>query len=231
MRRHRFISLMLSCLVAMPFAAQAAETTWTEGTNYVLITPAQPTSVAPGKVEVTELFSYACPYCYRFMATARQLQQNLPANAQMVYVPASFIPTEDWPMFQRAYITAQLLGIADKTHDAIFNAVWKSGELATMDPSTNGLKAQMPTIEDAARVYSKLTGVSTDKFLETARSFAVGVKMNADDELVKSYQIDGTPSLVINGKYRVLLDSVPKPEQLISLVKFLVAKESHAASK
>ena len=32
--------------------------------NYTVLVPAQPTSVAPGKVEVTEVFWLACPHCY-----------------------------------------------------------------------------------------------------------------------------------------------------------------------
>ena len=31
-------------------------------------------------------------------------------------------------MFQRAYLAAQSLGIAERTHQAMFDAVWKTGE-------------------------------------------------------------------------------------------------------
>ncbi|MEJ0008972.1 MAG: hypothetical protein WDM77_22055 [Steroidobacteraceae bacterium] len=87
--------------------------------------------------------------------------------------PASFNPSEDWPMFQRAYVTAEVLGIADRANDAIFDAVWKSGELAVVDLQTNRLKSPAPSIQDAAKVYNKLTGVPVDKFLAVSQSFAV----------------------------------------------------------
>jgi hypothetical protein len=143
--------------------------TWTEGVNYFLINPVRPTSLPPGKVEVTEVFSYACPACNIFVPTMHKLKASLPPNAVLDYLPASFNPSEDWPMFQLAYLTAQTLGVADQTHDAMFNAVWQSGELAVIDPATRGLKSPLPTIEDAAKFYKAKAGVPVDKFLETAK--------------------------------------------------------------
>jgi len=55
----------------------------------------------------------------------------------MNFVPAAFKPDEDWPMFQRAYFAAKALGIADKSHDAMFDAVWKTDELAIFDKASN----------------------------------------------------------------------------------------------
>ena len=109
-------------------AAPAGARTWTEGVNYFLITPAHPTSLPAGKVEVTEVFSYACPACNIFQPTMHKLKASLPPNAVLDYLPASFNPAEDWPMFQLAYFTAQALGVADQTHDAMFNAVWQSDQ-------------------------------------------------------------------------------------------------------
>src|SRR5579863_4669227 len=87
-------------LAAMP-AAKAAE--WEQGIHYYLIVPAQPTQVAAGKIEVTEVFSYACPACNSFYPTMDKLKASLPANAEVDFIPASFNQAEDWPMFQRAY--------------------------------------------------------------------------------------------------------------------------------
>ena len=82
----------------------------------------------PGKIEVTEVFSYGCPFCAKFNPLMHELKKSLPVNAKLVYVPASFNPAESWPMFQRAVCTAQVLGIFDKTNDAMFDAVWKTGK-------------------------------------------------------------------------------------------------------
>ena len=211
---------------ALPLVA-AAQTSWTEGKNYFVITPNLHTSVAAGKVEVTEVFSYGCPHCADFRPVIKQLKAALPPNAVFTLVPASFNPAEDWPMLQRAYVTADALGIAERAHDAIFDAIWKSGELAVVDPQSNRIKNPAPTIQDAARVYNKLTGIAVDKFVAVSQSFSVDVKMKADDAYVLHGQVDSTPTIIVNGKYRLNTESAGGATQVLQLVKYLVAKESH----
>jgi len=142
------------------------------------------------------------------------------------YLPASFNSAEDWPMFQLAYFTAQTLGVADQCHDAMFNAVWQSGELAVIDPVTRGLKSRVPTIEDAAKFYKTQAGVPVDKFLATAKSFAVDVKVRAAESLIQQYRVDRTPTIIVNGKYRLNSESAGGYDEVVELVKWLVAKES-----
>jgi protein dithiol oxidoreductase (disulfide-forming) len=141
------------------------------------IVPAQPTSLSKGKVAMTEVFSYGCPYCNSYLPIVRKLKQALPANVVVDYLPASFNPGEDWPMFQRAYLTAQILGVAEKAHEAMFDAVWKTGELAILDPSTGQLKTHLPTIEDAARFYNRVTGISVADFVAAAKSMGVETRV------------------------------------------------------
>jgi thiol:disulfide interchange protein DsbA len=222
----RLVALFALSAIALPLVTQA-QTQWTEGKNYFTITPTLRTSVPAGKVEVTEVFSYGCPHCSQFRPVVKQLKAALPPNAVLTLVPASFNPAEDWPMFQRAYVTAQALGIADRAHDGIFDAIWKSGELAVLDPQTNRIKSPLPSIEDAARVYNRLSGVPADRFLAVSQSFAVEVKMKADDAYVLHGQVDSTPTIVVNGKYRLNTESAGGADQVIQLVKFLVNKESH----
>src|ERR1700733_3689023 len=217
---------MLGILALVLAPLSQATQVWTEGSNYDVITPAQKTSVPPGKVEVMEVFSYGCPACNGFQPVMAALEQNLPANAQMAFLPASFKPEEDWPMFQRAYFAAQALGISARTHQAVFDAVWKTGELGIADPATRRLKVPQPSIEDAAKCYQRLTGVKPEVFLSTARSFSVDLKMRAADAQVVAMQVPGTPCIVVNGKYRVNLDSLQSQDDLIRLVRYLVDKES-----
>lgn len=219
--------LLLALLVfAAVLPARAAPPQWVEGTNYDVLEQPQPTTVPAGKVEVMEVFSYACPACNAFQPYVQALERSLPRNAQMVFLPASFIPTEDWPMFQRAYLAAQSLGIADRTHQAIYDAVWKTGELATMDRQTDRIKRPAPSIEDAANYYARLTGVSPQTFLAAAKSFGVETRMHAADDQIMAMQVQGTPTIVVAGKYRVNLQSLHAIGDVIPLVKFLVAKAS-----
>jgi thiol:disulfide interchange protein DsbA len=215
---------LVSFAGAAPAQPPAAAANWVEGKNYFLIAQPQPTNLPKGKVLVTEVFSYACPACNQFRPYMQKLVKSLPPNAVLDYIPASFNPAEDWPMFQLAYVTAQTLGIANMTHEAMYDAVWTTGELATMDGNT--LKSHMPTIEDAARFYQKQAGVPAAKFLETAKSFGVDTQVRHDEDLMKAYGIDRTPTLIVNGKYRVTVQEAGGPTQMVDVVNFLVHKES-----
>jgi thiol:disulfide interchange protein DsbA len=220
--------LALFSLIAV-FSAVNAEATparWVEGTNYIVLDAVQHTNVPAGKVEVMEVFSYGCIYCNQFQPVMEKLRQKLPANAQIVYLPASFSKAEDWPVFQRGYFAAQALGVAQRAHQGMFDAVWKTGELAVIDSDTNRLKQPQPSLDDVARCYGHLTGVKPEVFLAAAQSFAVDTKMRAADAQVTAMQIPGTPCLVVNGKYRVVMDSVGTPDEIIAIVNFLVARES-----
>src|SRR5690348_559082 len=175
MRRLFVIGMALFALDVIAAGPSYAQT-WKEGTHYFAVNPPQPTTVPPGKVEVMEVFSYGCPACNVFQPVMKRLKAALPPNAQIVYLPASFMPAEDWPMFQRAYFAAQALGVADRAHDAMFNAVWNSGELAVSDPKTNRLKNPLPSIEDAAHFYARVAGVKPADFLAASKSFGVDAK-------------------------------------------------------
>ena len=214
---------LLLCLMSLNHSVFAAD--WVEGRNYVRLDPAQGTHVPAGKVEVMEVFSYACPFCYRFQPVMQRLQHQLPADAKLTFLPAAFHPEEDWTVFQRGYFAAQSLGIALRAHEAIFDAVWKTGELAIIDPATNRLKEPLPSIEDVARGYARLTGVKQKAFLAAARSAAVDAKMRTADAQIVAMRVPGTPCLIVNGKYMVVLDSLHTADEVVAIVDFLVAKE------
>ena len=199
---------------------------WVEGKNYFLVDPAQPTS-HPGKVEVTEVFSYACPACNSFHTTMDQLVSNLPSNAVVTYLPASFRPDENWPLFQRAYYAAQALGVADKTYDAMFDAAWKTGELATYDLQACKPKPHeaWPTIDDVAKFYAKY-GVDPKQFVGVANSFSINTQMKRADDELKALGVDSTPTIVVNGKYRLTPATAGGGPQTIELVQWLVSKET-----
>lgn len=219
------LRLLFSLLAALAVARAGAAPAWTEGHDYFVLPQPQPTSVAPGKSEVLEVFSYGCPACNAFQPTIELLKKGLPPNAQLAYLPAAFNKAEDWPMYQRAWFAAQALGIADRTHQPMFDAVWKTGELANIDSQTHRLRSPQPTIEQAARAYARWTGMKPEDFLAMANSFSVDGKMRAADEQIMAMQVPGTPCIIVNGRYRIA-DSIRAADQLIALVRFLLAKDS-----
>ena len=172
-----------------------------------------------GKVEVTEVFSYACPACNLFQPTMHKLKTSLPANAVFDFLPASFNPSEDWPMFQLAY----LHGANARRRRADARCDVRCGvegrRSGVIDPATGRIKSRLPTIEDAAKFYKPHAGVPVDKFLATAKSFSVDLKVRTAEDLIVAYRVDRTPTIVVNGKYRLHIESAGGNDQLIELVK------------
>src|ERR1700738_5429917 len=92
-------ALLALIITSLGHAQNRAGQNWTEGTNYFPVIPAQHTDVPAGKIEVAEIFSYACPFCAQINPLMQPLKKSLPRNAQLVFVPASFNAYEDWPIF------------------------------------------------------------------------------------------------------------------------------------
>lgn len=225
---HRFLgfaALSLAYLYATAAPAQTAATPqWEAGKNYFMIDPPQPTQTGD-KIEVTEVFSYGCPACNYAHTSVDTLRKHLPTDAQMDFVHASFNAAEDWVVFQRAYYAAKALGIADKAHDAMFDAVWKTRELGIYD-ANNRIKNPLPTIEDMAKFYAQY-GVTAADFVATANSFTINTRMKQADAYVKATGVDQTPTIIVNGKYRLTTVSAGGSwDKAEALVLYLVKKES-----
>src|SRR5262245_55668777 len=131
MLRNSLAMTAVALLALAPGHSSAA--TFEAGKQYTVLPQAQRTTVPAGKVEVLEVFSYGCNGCNRFQPFMKKFKASLPANAQLAYLPASWHPAENWHVFQRAFIAAQSLGVAEKAHDAMFEAIWTTGELGIVD--------------------------------------------------------------------------------------------------
>ena len=197
------------CGATEPPAKPAAA--WEAGKNYFLVDPPQPTS-SGDKIEVLEVFSYACPHCAHFQPYAEQLKASLPAYADFGYMPAIF--NAQWEPFARAFYTAKSLGVLEQTHQALFDALHRD-------------HLPLRTIDELAGFYAQ-HGVDRAKFLSESASFEVESKLARARDIVKNDGVDGTPSIVVDGKYRVTAASAGGYPQLIELVDWLVEKE-HAA--
>jgi len=79
--------------------------------NYVPLLPAQPTSVAPGKVEVMEVFWLACPHCYALEPFIKNWLKTKPAYVEFVRVPVMWGPVHR--AHARLYYTLDALGRQD----------------------------------------------------------------------------------------------------------------------
>ncbi|MEN9706175.1 MAG: hypothetical protein RLZZ393_2054 [Pseudomonadota bacterium] len=219
---------LLFGLLAPAFAPLArGQILWEDGVHYERVNPPVPAST-PGKVEVTEIFSYGCPYCYSALPLAERIRASLPAYAEMTYVHASFIPAEGWPMLQRAHATAKALGIADAQHKAMFEAIWETGELPLIDPQTHRPSQPLPHIGYAAKFYARHAGIKEDDFLARSRQPDIDEAVRRADALVKAYGISGTPSFVVNGRYR-MAKGIRTSDDMVKAINYLVALEKPKA--
>lgn len=209
----RTLILIAGLLAAsIAFAADSTATDkWVAGKSYQLIDPPQPTGTG-NKVEVLEVFSYACPHCAHFQPFAEKLKASLPRNAEFTLLPADFQPR--WVDFARSFYVAKALGLVEKTHQAMFDAIYKDGR-------------PMNSLDDMAAFYAD-HGANKASFLSTAQSFVVeGQLAHAHDMEVK-YGIDATPTLIVNGKYRVGANAEEKIgfDEMVEIAQYLVAKEA-----
>jgi len=211
-------ALIFSLLATAACAADtapAAARQWTAGSDYLVLDPPQPTSTG-GKIEVVEVFSYACPHCAHFQPYIDELKSKLPASAQFVLVPAVF--NAAWEPFARAFYTAQTLGLVDKTHQALFDALHRD-------------HLPIGSIDALAKFYAGY-GADPATFLSTANSFVIEAKIAHGNDLVRDYRVEGTPTLIVNGKYRVAMNSERSigPAEAIQLTLYLVQQEAAKAT-
>ncbi|HYG07909.1 MAG TPA: thiol:disulfide interchange protein DsbA/DsbL [Stenotrophomonas sp.] len=185
-----------------------------EGTDYLLIEGGQPYLQAAGKIEVAEVFGYVCPACFRFQPLVSSWKAGLPSDVQFVYVPAMFGGT--WDDYARAFYAAETLGVQEKTHDALYNAIH-------VEQSLKGERGR-DSVEDIAAFYGK-HGVDPKVFANTMASFGVAAKTNRAKQFALRSKISGTPSLVVNGKYLVKGTSY---QDMLRIADHLIARERSA---
>lgn len=205
--------LVLLCGAAPAFAADEAAAKWEAGKSYALIDPPQPTSTGK-KIEVLEVFSYACPHCAHFQPYADKLKASLPANAQFTLLPADFQPR--WETFARGFYAARSLGLIDKTHQAMFDAIYRDN-------------LPLNSLDQIADFYAE-HGADKANFLSTADSFVIDGELANGHAREAAYGVDSTPTLIVNGKYRVVADPDQNIgyDQMVEIVLHLVAKEAAA---
>jgi thiol:disulfide interchange protein DsbA len=162
------------------------------GTDYDLIDNGAPFDTPPGKVEVVEFFNYACPACNAFEPLFEKWKQSLPADAHLVYLPLDFRP--DFVPYARAYFAAQALGIAEKSHEAVYRAIHETHQLPG-----EGTPASADTL---AQFYAQF-GVDPGKFKKLMESPEIAARVTAGRDFAKRCKVHGTPSIVIGGKYLV----------------------------
>jgi len=184
--------LLLSLLALMPLALSAAPSAapLQEGRDYALIANPGPFAPLAGRIEVVEVFGYTCPHCAHFEPQLAAWAKKLPADVRFTPVPAVF--GGYWDAWARAYYAAEQVGVAQRSHAAVFRALHETGELPMQNPSPEQLSAfYKGQGADPARYSAALKSKAVDEKLRHARAFAVASGAS------------GTPTIVVNGAYLV----------------------------
>jgi len=199
---------------ALLFGSQLAiaqDEPYQEGVHYFKINQV-PADTGSDTVEVTELFSYACSHCNTMEPYVQSWLQSKPDNVVFDRIGVAF-GRKAWEMMARAYITAEMLGIEEESHTAMMDAIWKEGK-------------QFRSLDDLADFYSGF-GVERSAFLANYQSFAADSALRKSQRDVQLFGITGTPSLVVNRKYRVQSSKdVRDYNAMLDVVDYLVDMES-----
>jgi thiol:disulfide interchange protein DsbA len=174
----KLFSLLAALLLAAPLGAGAQQ--------LIEIKPPVPVE-GTDKIQVLEFFWYGCIHCYNLEPSLESWIKTLPPDVEFRRVPAVF--NERWGLDASIYYAMEALGLVDKLHRPLFEAIHK-----------NRLRT------DNQQEFSEwLTrqGVDAKKFVETVQSFGVRSKTRRAVQLTVAYKVDGTPAMAVHGRYTI----------------------------
>ncbi len=194
-------SLCVGALVFSPI-------NFAEGKGYKDLAAVQATQDKT-KVEVIEFFWYGCPHCYQFEPELEKWKATLPKNVQFIRQPAVFSAV--WGKHAKAYFTAEVLGVVDKVHADLFDAIQ--------------VKKQKLESEADLAAFFMAHGVAKADFTAAYNSFIVDTKMRKAKAMGPRYGLTGVPAVIVNGKYLVNGRSAGSHEKMITVINDLIAQE------
>jgi protein dithiol oxidoreductase (disulfide-forming) len=205
----RFARPLLAAGILLLAARGASAIDLQEGEQYTLLKPAQPTDVAPGKVQIVEVFWYACSHCFAIQPKVDAwLKKGKPAYVEFVQMPAMW--NDLVKTHARVFYTAELLGKLPQLNDEIFREI-------------NVKRDRMDTPETIEAFFVS-HGVSKADFQKAFSSFAVESKLRQAEELNRRYKITGTPTWVVGGKYVTDVKMAGSEDAIFEVLNALAAK-------
>jgi protein dithiol oxidoreductase (disulfide-forming) len=207
--RNRTGSLPLTALAAivalLPLVAAAQ---LVEGTDYRTLAPPQPTS-SPGKIEVLEFFSYACPHCAKFYPIVSAWAAKLPKDVVFKRVAVSY-GRPPWMNLSRTYYALQATGDLKKLDGALFSGIHE--------------EHQNLFDEQSIAEWVGKQGGDASRFAAAYVSFGVNNQTVQADQMAEDYAIDAVPTLVVNGRYVVMSPSQGTDQEEESIFRDLLVR-------
>lgn len=178
------------------------------GTHYTVMEGTE--DPVSDKVKVIEFFWYGCPTCNAFEPSIVAFKNNLPAGTEFVQIPG-IVDRADWMLHARAFYTAEVLGVQEKIHPAMFEAIHK-------------FKRNLRT-ERSIKQFFLDNGVTEAKYDQAVNSFAVNTKLRIAGNLANKYQTTGVPTVVVDGKYKLSPRQAGGFDEAMKVVRYLVSLE------
>ena len=196
------LALLLLALAALGTQAQSVAQL---NRDYIRLDP--PRAVASGdKIEVIEFFYYGCPVCYELEPTLARWVFNGTGSATLRRVPA--LSSDNWDDFAKLFYTLESMGQLARLHWPVYDNF-----------HFNGVKLN----EEAAMVkWASGNGVDREKFISTYRSPEIQAKLVTAREMIRKYEIEGVPSIVIDGKFVTSARMAGGTRELMQVVDQLV---------
>jgi thiol:disulfide interchange protein DsbA len=168
--------------------------------------------VAPGKVEVVEVFWYACGHCYLLEPKLEAWEKKgKPANVELVRMPAVW--NEMLKTHARLFYTIEILGRPELNNEAF------------REINVRGNRLDTP---EKIEAFFTSRGVPKADFQKAFSGFAVESKLARAVDLNKRYRITSTPTVVVNGKYVTDAGMAGGEDKLFQVINALAAREKPA---
>ena len=174
-------------------------------TGYTALQSALPIE-NPGKVEIAEFFWYGCIHCYNLEPALEAWLPKLPPDAYFRRIPAVF--NERWAHDATIYYAFEALGVLEKVHRPFFDAIHKD-RLKTDNPAALG-------------EWLAKHGIDTQKFDATMKSFGVQSKTKRAAQLTTASRIDGTPAIMVHGRYTISTEQGRSREGMLANAERLI---------
>ena len=196
-------------LLSLACSAQDKGSAYTEGKEYKPVrTAVKP--VDPKRVTVEEFFWYGCQHCYHFEPEITAWKARKPADVDFVQIPAS-LGRPEGTAHQKAFYTAEALGISDKIHKPLFDGIHQ--------------KRQALFGQDALRTFfNAQSGILPDLFDNTFTGFAVDGRVRRAEQLAKDYAVVSVPTVVVGGKYQTNSTMAGDFPAVLKVVDHLIEK-------
>lgn len=210
------LNVFACCLTLLCFAAPAAAQDKRPARvnfEYRLIEP-QP--VATGdKIEVVDFFWYGCPYCDELQPALGAWLQRKPPDVALRHIPV--ILRDSWAPHARIFYTLEALDEVERLHQRVYYG-YHVEQLHMSKPEV--------MVEWAVK-----HGIDRQKWLDAYVSPAVDRKVQQAKELTRLYNVQGTPTLVVDGRYLTSSNMAETVPGVIPILEDLIrlARQQRAA--